>query len=796
MDEETQAVNSTTDDSGEDFYEMIEAPKFVDFTISDHFIPDDRYWFCSRVGCEETHPEEMDSDVVYKNFVMRVMEARSPNVRLQRARRTLKCPLTAPPKSSKSRVARLALISSISKRIVDARGKSRPPTVKPATNAKLKQAHAKAMTTPRNRKLNSNTNSFLSVKNSRTRSAEEPKTTTVAKALVFQSPEKDTKNETSTEMNTPVKTICAAMKKLEINNAKKNVLRDGQSLPQDVLKKKFRGREVKSRVFDSLQTNSFKRQDAKSVGVLKRRSKEKKIKPPLPDNVVEEIVDEGASDMDIDVKSRQVSMQGCSLSISYKSNEGNPDELSRPEDSDSLSKDSNETSISNSEARYSEKSDLEVVLCEVEDEKNQEYSQEEKVKPGASELLESDDKENTAEINEGNREEKLLQIVEPLNENTDKVSKNSRDDETKVSNPEEKNSEASDVKSVLCEVEHEKNNKCNHEGRMKSGEIHMNISELESDDKENVVSVNKENVVTSDDDIEHESETTTDENVAPNDNRENDSHNLSERVAFGKHEISKSAAKVKGVLKKTVKEKSTPAAVGSHGLKPSRPKATNPKPFRLRTDERGVLREANLGKKVNCPLKDITASRRFHGDKLERKNQYTKQTSECENHIEEEHEQRMLENKTPDDRQGGTVLDSLNNKKGDSEHKLCTMDLQNRIALKHQKQSHCRLLESGKERATKTTEDNLKRNKLEKIQQRVRKPRRDVSSKEEITSLVPSRQHSARNETSLKISSHKDARKPSGALSRKRRPAATTSKEPNLHSNHPPRRAAQENWLR
>lgn len=41
---------------------------------------------------------------------------------------------------------------------------------------------------------------------------------------------------------------------------------------------------------------------------------------------------------------------------------------------------------------------------------------------------------------------------------------------------------------------------------------------------------------------------------------------------------------VKGVLKKTVKEKSTPAAVGSHGLKPSRPKATNPKPFRLRTD--------------------------------------------------------------------------------------------------------------------------------------------------------------------------------------------------------------------
>ena len=41
-----------------------------------------------------------------------------------------------------------------------------------------------------------------------------------------------------------------------------------------------------------------------------------------------------------------------------------------------------------------------------------------------------------------------------------------------------------------------------------------------------------------------------------------------------------------------------------------------------------VLREANLGKKPNCPLKDITTSRRFHGDdKLQRKNKYTNQVS-------------------------------------------------------------------------------------------------------------------------------------------------------------------------
>lgn len=36
--------------NGEDFYEKIEAPKFVDFTVPDRCPPNDRYWFCLRVG--------------------------------------------------------------------------------------------------------------------------------------------------------------------------------------------------------------------------------------------------------------------------------------------------------------------------------------------------------------------------------------------------------------------------------------------------------------------------------------------------------------------------------------------------------------------------------------------------------------------------------------------------------------------------------------------------------------------------------------------------------------------------
>lgn len=38
------------DEEGDELYEKIEAPKFVDFTAPDQNRPDDCYWFCLRVG--------------------------------------------------------------------------------------------------------------------------------------------------------------------------------------------------------------------------------------------------------------------------------------------------------------------------------------------------------------------------------------------------------------------------------------------------------------------------------------------------------------------------------------------------------------------------------------------------------------------------------------------------------------------------------------------------------------------------------------------------------------------------
>lgn len=53
VEEAEQRELNEEEEEGEDeeFYEKIEAPKFVDFTVSDDpFLPDDRYWFCLRVG--------------------------------------------------------------------------------------------------------------------------------------------------------------------------------------------------------------------------------------------------------------------------------------------------------------------------------------------------------------------------------------------------------------------------------------------------------------------------------------------------------------------------------------------------------------------------------------------------------------------------------------------------------------------------------------------------------------------------------------------------------------------------
>ncbi|GFS34481.1 hypothetical protein Acr_00g0034170 [Actinidia rufa] len=179
----TQATITDDEDDGggdEEFYEKIEAPKFVDFTAPDPYRPDDRYWFCLRVGCDQKHEEEIDPEAISKNFLLRM---------------------------------------------VDGKGKAKPLSKLTSTsNAKGKQVAAKYLTTPRNKKCLPNPNSFRSVQNPKTTSIAVPKNRMVAKALVFHSPKKAISIKTSVELRTPLTKICEGMKRLEINGQRKRVL--------------------------------------------------------------------------------------------------------------------------------------------------------------------------------------------------------------------------------------------------------------------------------------------------------------------------------------------------------------------------------------------------------------------------------------------------------------------------------------------------------------------------------------------------------------------------------------------
>ncbi|PPD89330.1 hypothetical protein GOBAR_DD13694 [Gossypium barbadense] len=281
-------INGAGDEEviGDEFYEKIEAPKFVDLAAPDRCRTenDDRYWFCLRVGCDQKHEEEMDPEEIYKNFVLRVMAARSPSVGLRKAlcrrdsRLKLECPRTVPAKSSKSRVSRLAMISSISTKMGEAKVKvkqsSTTPNVKKATAAK--QPSTKALTTPRNKKGVSNPGTFRSVRNPKPTTVEVPKDRVVAKALVFHSPKKVVKLKKSVEWSSSLRRICSGMKKLEITDgSKKNAL--GCSKPLAASRKQLRGREVKSRVYDSLHCQNQKTQEAKSINRLKKKKNENEL---------------------------------------------------------------------------------------------------------------------------------------------------------------------------------------------------------------------------------------------------------------------------------------------------------------------------------------------------------------------------------------------------------------------------------------------------------------------------------------------------------------------------------------
>lgn len=503
----------------EEFYEEIEAPKFVDFTHPNHFSPDDRFWFCSRVGCDQQHEEEMDSEAIYKNFVLRVMAARSPNVRFRRMSRkppieSKKCPLSAPPKTSKSRLPRLALVSStISKKLIseeDGKVKAPPANLKPASapKARVKYVAAKYMTSPRKNKGSSpNPNAFRSLRNPKKTSVSLPKSKIIAKALVFNSPKKALKKKASLELGTPISKLCEGVKKLQINSQKKGITRkpskdctsEKKKLPLDGSKKIMSSSKAKAREADAKFSKNMKSKKAKT-------NDRKHADAALLE--AEKSGDE-SSDMEID--------ECDSLGLG-------PETIKPLADDDRSSK---EERTSSSDRPMTAESSGTVSLS-----------------TQNSEMISGPDSDDKVSA-----EENFVPIQAP---NADKQSQekgNTISDDLENQNP-----------GIVSELE-------------------------ENEDKENALhSANIRNL---------------------------NGDNLSKQ-----HDAPvKPKIKTKQNPKKLDKnsKENCPAETGTQGLKNRKLKPTNPKPFRLRTDERGILKEATQERKINSHENSSTTNENSQG---------------------------------------------------------------------------------------------------------------------------------------------------------------------------------------
>lgn len=513
------------------------------------------------VGCDQKHEEEMDSEAIYKKFVLRVMAARSPNIRLRRAlyrkdsSANIKCPQTVPAKSSKPRVSRLALISSISKRMVDPKVRVKSLAKQNATpNVRAKQSVvSKALTTPRNKKRLSNPDAFCSVRNPKATAVAVPNSRVVAKAL-FHSPKKSTRTETSIELDTTVKKICAGIKNLEIADGKKHALACNRQLPSNAPRKQPRGREVKSRVYDGLLSQNCKGKESKSFKCVMKKNKGKNSKQchgPMP----REGAENDFSDTEIEEKSRNGFPGAC---YNAKCDEGN-DALEGP---------------------------LTTVKIEASMVENK------------VEAL-SDAKANTPGCNEPNQ-----RLYSRIHERGLRENGLGENDLPKLV--------ASREDGNVTNERHGKEDKRNSsmdkgvDGPMESNDSkHIFISDEKENDREAIGSDDKENASASDD------------------NREMDLNTGHlKRQILGKHESVKSTQKITKAKRKPSKESFVTHATCAKELKHRKPKPTNPKPFRLRTDERGILKEATSEKKLHpAPLKEILPVTRFPGGNLQKKHQ-------------------------------------------------------------------------------------------------------------------------------------------------------------------------------
>ncbi|XP_011088016.1 uncharacterized protein LOC105169333 [Sesamum indicum] len=652
--------NAGGEGGDEEFYEKIEAPKFVDFTVPDHFRPDDRYWFCHRVGCDQKHEEEMDSEAIYKNFVLRVMAARSPNIRFRKAldrnasRTPIKCPLSAPPKSSKPRVSRMAIISSISEKMVDDKKRVVRPILKPRSTpvTKTKPVAAKYLTTPRNRKCVANENTFRSVQNPKPTNSEEPKSRIVAKALVFRSPKKAIKVKTSVELRTPISKLCDGMDKLEISSQRKRALGYSGKSSKNLIN------NPSKRPVELLGSQTCTNQEAKSGRSIKSKIKGKLLQKHASKKLL-----------------------------------GN-----------------NHTDSSNN----NESCDIKQVANKVEE---------------------------GVELQESIHEEAcVFSDIPPPVKNPDLASPDDTKGEENCLDLEGSNNSKSRATNTQENNSNDGNqNSSSRDCRDFTDHLNVNnSSEGERNEHDFMDGDDKENAAASDENRMHH------KNVKQHG-----------RKIFGLHDKCGQVKKVAQAQDKNLKEGLISSATV---MKLKKPKPTNPKPFRLRTDERGILKEANL----------------------EKRNDSLAPQTECANLSTPG---RKLQKKQGNEFQKGSKIAGLKISQAQERSKVVAS-----VTPESNKHQEPKPMSSPLEsRAIQRLEKFRK--SISPLQKQSLRPQGLVATKKEIISyLVPGQKLDVIHEASPEVLELRTARKPIGndAHSSSRRPV-TVAVGPNFHSTHVPR---------
>ncbi|KAL7236183.1 hypothetical protein ACSBR1_019446 [Camellia fascicularis] len=281
------------------------------------------------------------------------------------------------------------------------------------------------------------------------------------------------------------------------------------------------------------------------------------------------------------------------------------------------------------------------------------------------------------------------------------------------------------------------------------------------------------------------------------------------RKIFHKRETNEITKKVNQTQDKKLKEGLIVDTTGAQGVKYKKPKPTNPKPFRLRTDERGILKEANLERKMQAlvPHKEIVAAsmlpsrslHKKHANEIQR-NENCLEQRKCNHDTSESSGNELQKNHQKDEpKQSRTASE------GQAYPKVATITPQRCSKSTQQKPKPITSrLEYGRDVTSQKLENSLRKTKSSSQHEQFISPKGVASTKKamacgkQLTVIKEISSTASRSEEAGEPS-HSDishANKPatssaSRSLSRGKSPL-TIPKEPNFHNIHVPKCCARK----